>query len=116
MVEGDVVAGGQLVKIAVVADDGADVHRQQAGLGAEHQIIQAVAVAADHDDGAHGRFGRMQLPVHVEGHGKGGQTGLEFFKRKLVAGKLHTHEKQACVGVVVLRSFFNVAAVVQQEA
>ena len=35
--------------------------------------------------------------------------------RQLAAYKLHTHEKQACVVVAVLGSFFNIAAVLQQK-
>ena len=113
MVEGYVVAGSELVKIAVVADDGAHINGQQAGLGAEHQVIEAMPVAADHDDGAHGGRCGVQLPVHLEWCRKGGQLCLEIIKAQLVAGKLHPHEKQARVMVVVLRGFFNIAVVVQ---
>jgi hypothetical protein len=99
----------------VVGDDGAHIDRQQARLAAEQQVVEAVAFLADHDDGAHGLGGGMQLPVHAEGPGEGLQFAGELLVGELVAGKLHAHEKQARVVVVVLRGFFDVAAVVEQE-
>jgi hypothetical protein len=67
VVKGHVVAGSQLVEVAVVADDGADVQRQQPAFPAEQQVVQAVALLADHDDRAHGLCGGVQLPLQVQG-------------------------------------------------
>ena len=71
-----VVAGCELVKIAVVADDGTHVYGQQARLGAKQQIVQAMAIAADHDHCAHGTFGRVKFPVHLERLCKSAQLGF----------------------------------------
>ena len=38
------------------------------------------------------------------------EKGVKVSFTHLIACKLHTHEKEACRGVVVLRSLFNVAA------
>jgi hypothetical protein len=116
VVKRHVVAGSQLVEIAVVADDGADVQRQQPAFPAEQQVVQAVALLADHDDRAHGLCCGMQLPLQVQGCGKGGQVGFELFVAELAAGKLHAHEEQAGVVVVELRGFFDVAGAFQQKA
>ncbi len=62
VVEGHVVAGRQLVKLTVVADDGADVQRQQATFPAEQQVVQAVTFFADHDHGSHRLGGGVQVP------------------------------------------------------
>ena len=113
VVKGYVVAGRQLVKITVVADNGANVDGQQATFPAEQQIVQAMALFADQNDRAHGLCGAVQVPCHLEGGCKTDQLGAQIGFVHWFAGKLHAHEKQSCCGVVVLRGFFNVAAAFQ---
>ena len=110
-----VVAGRELVKVAVVADDGANVQRQQAALPAEHQVVEAVAFFADENDGAHRLGHGVQGPLHGKGLGKQLQAQAQVVLGELAAGELHPHEKQAGGRVVVLGCFFDVAAVFQQE-
>ena len=112
----DVVAGRQLVELAVVGHDGAHVQRQQARLAAKQQVVQAVAFLADQDHRAHGLGGVVQFPAHLEGLGKGFQLTGQLCVRQLAAGELHAHEKQARALVVVLRGFFDVAAMLEQKA
>ena len=114
--KGHVVAGRQLVELAVVADNGADVDGQQAAFPSEQQVVQAMAFFADKDDGGHGLRGVVQVPCHLEGRGKTGQLGSQVGFADLVAGKLHAHEEQTRVMVVVLRGLFNVATAFQQKA
>jgi hypothetical protein len=52
----------------------------------------------------------------LKGSGKQPQLQLQVVKRVLLAGKLHSHKKQAGIVVVVLGGFFNVAAMLQQKA
>ena len=70
MVKRHVVTRGQLVKLAVVAHDGANVQREQAALPAEQQIVQAMAFLADHEHGAHAVGRGVQVPLHLEALGK----------------------------------------------
>ena len=74
-----------------------------------------MAFLADHDDGAHRLRGGVQLPHHLERRGKGRQLRVQRFVCQPVAGKLHSHEEEPGVMVVVLRSFFDVAAALQQK-
>jgi len=115
VVKGHVVAGGQLVELAVVAHDGADVQRQQARLPAEQQVVQAMAFLADHEHRAHGLAGGVQLPAHLKALRKSPQL---LAQRAGVqrAGELHPHEEQAGVVVVVLGRLFDVAAALEQKA
>ena len=115
VMKGHVVAGRQLVKLTVVADNGTNVNGQQATFPAEQQIVQAMALFADQNDRAHGLGGAVQVPGHVEGGCKTDQLGVQIGFVHWLAGKLHAHEKQACCGVVVLSGFFNVAAAFQQK-
>ena len=116
MVERNVVAGGKLVELAMVGDDRPDVQRQQAGLPAEQQVVQAMPLLADQDDGAHRLRRRVQLPHHPERFGEDLQLGVEVVAGELAAGKLHTHEEQPGAVVVVLRGFLDVAAAFEQKA
>jgi hypothetical protein len=116
VVEGHVVAGGQLVEVAVVADDGADVQRQQPAFPAEQQVVQAVAFLADQQDRPHRLAQGVQAQLHPERLGKQPQLHFQVLVGDLVAGELHPHEKQTGVRVVVLRGFFDIAAALQQEA
>ena len=116
VVEGHVVAGGQLIELAVVRDDGADVDGQEAALPAEQQVVQAVAFLADHDHRLHRLLRRVQLPVHAEALGEPIQVSLQRGLVTVAAGKAHAHEEQARAVVVVLRRFFDVAAALQQKA
>jgi hypothetical protein len=63
VVKRHVVAGRQLVKLAVVADDGANVQRQQAAFPAKQQVVEAMPLFADQDDGAHGLVLCVQLAI-----------------------------------------------------
>ncbi len=110
VVKGHVVAGRQLVELAVVAHNGANVDGQQAAFPAKQQIVQTMAFFADQNNRRHGLLGVVQVPGHLEGDGKTGQLAAQIGLAHLVAGKLHAHEKQAGVVVVVLGGLFNVAA------
>ncbi len=68
-----------------------------------------MAFFADHDDGAHGLRGVVQSPLHVEGVCQALQLGAQIVLADGAARKLHAHEKQTGVVVVVLRGFFDVA-------
>ena len=116
VVERHVVAGRQLVELAVVADDGANVQGQQTAFDAEQQVVQAMAFFADHQHRAHGLCGVVQRPLHLEAGGEGGKLLAQGVLLDRIARKLHTHEKQACVVVVVLGGFFDVALAFQQKA
>ena len=116
MVKRDVVAGGELVEVAVVADDGANVQRQQPAFPAEQQIIQAMPFAADHQHAAHGLAGGVQAPLHAKGRGEVAQFELQFVMAQALASELHAHEEQAGGVIVVLRGFFDIAVVLDQEA
>ena len=115
VMERNVVAGGQLVEVPVVADDGAHVQRQQSAFAAKEQIVEAMALAADHDDAAHRRGGVMQRPAHVKALGQ--LRNLLLQRQDVdVAGKSNPHEEQPGVTVVVLRRLFDVAPALEQEA
>ncbi len=75
-----------------------------------------MAFLAHHDHRSHGLRGGVQFPVHLEGLRKNCELAGQRFMSQLVADELHTHEKQARVRVVVLRRFFNVAAMLEQKA
>ena len=115
VVKRNAVVGCQLRKIAVVADDGAYIDIQEARLPAKEQIIQAMPLAADHQHRGHGRRLRMQARKHLKWLGKSRQFLLEALGRH-GATKTHTHKKQARIMVVVLRSFFNIAAALKQKS
>ena len=115
VVKRHVVTGGQLVEIAVIGNDGADVQRQKAAFPAEQQVIETVAIAADHQHGFHRHIPRMQLPHHVEGRSEFSQAALQIGRRTLHCSKLDPHEKQAGALVVVLRGFFDVATAPGQK-
>jgi hypothetical protein len=53
---------------------------------------------------------------HLQSGSAKAASCLQVVKRVLVAGKLHPHEEQAGVVVVVLGGFFDVAAALQQKA
>jgi hypothetical protein len=110
VVEGHVVAGCELIKLAVVAHNGANVNGQQATLPTEEQIVQAVTFFADQNDSWHGLLGVVQIPSHLEGDGKADPLAAQFSLAHCGASKLHAHEKQAGVRVVVLGGLFDVAA------
>jgi hypothetical protein len=83
------------------------------------QVVEAVALAADHQHGLHGLAGRVQAAAHGVRLGEGGQGALEG----LAVGtggagqrELHAHEEQARAVVVVLSGFLDVAAMLQQKA
>jgi hypothetical protein len=54
----------ELVEVTMVADDSADVDREQPSLPAEQKVIEAMALLAAEDDGAHRCRGVMQSPGH----------------------------------------------------
>ena len=114
--ERHVVAGRELVELAVVRDDGADVEREQAALPAKQQVVQAVPLLAHHEDGAHRLRHGVQPPLHFERLRKHVQLRFQVFGRELRAGELHAHEEQTRVMVVVLGRLFDVAAAFEQEA
>ncbi|MNE75044.1 hypothetical protein D3C80_1711670 [compost metagenome] len=100
----------------MVADDGADVDGQQAGLPTEQQIVEAVAFLADQQHGFHVFDLGVQAPAHLEARREFGQRRLERCSVGVGADKLHAHEEQAGVAVVVLGRFFDVGALFEQEA
>ena len=114
--ERHVVAGRQLVELAVVGDNGPNVERQQTAFPAKQQIVEAMTLFADQDDRAHRLGPGVQMPQHFKRLGKRVELGLQILMRRLRAGKLHPHEKQAGVAVVVLGRFFDVAAAFEQKA
>ena len=116
VVKGHVVAGRQLVKLTVVADDGANVQRQQTTFPAKQQVIQAVAFFADHDHGAHRLGGGVKVPFHAKSLGKFAPLRCQRRAIGPSTGELNAHEKQTCVVVVVLGRFFNIAPMLEQKA
>jgi 1,4-dihydroxy-2-naphthoyl-CoA synthase len=86
------------------------VDGQQAAFPSKQQIVQTMAFFADQNDRRHGLLGVVQVPGHLEGDCKTGQLAAQIGLAHLVAGKLHAHEKQAGIVVVVLGGLFNVAA------
>ena len=116
MVKGHVVAGGQLVKVAVVADDGANVDGQQPAFPAKQQVVEAVPLFADHDDGGHGHMGAVQVRLHLVRLGESFQLLPQGIQVVLRAGKVNAHEKHARIQIAELGNFFHIAAVLQNEA
>ena len=92
MMEGDVVAGRQLVKVLMIGGDGDNLDRQQTAAIAEQQVVQAVAFLAHQQHGAHRLRGVVQRPLHAEILGKRRQRRAQGCRLQ-VTGKLHAHEK-----------------------
>ena len=103
VVERDAVAIGQAGERGVVRHDGRDVDVELAALPAEQQVVQAVAVLADHQQQARSLGHGVEPCIHavlradmreqVLEHGRGGHV-----RRRL---EMHPHEEQAG-GVVTL--------------
>jgi len=79
VMEWNVVAGRQLVKFAVVRDNGANIECQQAAFPAKQQVVEAMPLFAHHDHGAHRLRCGVQAPAHGKGRCKVGQLGAQGF-------------------------------------
>ena len=66
VVERDAMARRQRGMVVVVGHDGRDVHRQLAALPAKQQVVQAVAVLADHQQQPRALVHRVKACLHAE--------------------------------------------------
>jgi hypothetical protein len=115
MVEGNVVRGGELVEIAVIGNDGWNLHRQRADAKPVQQIVQAMPEARHHHEHALPDRDVADLPPHSE---VGGRPGKPFAQRGDLqpAGiKAHAHEEAPGLRIAELRAFKDVAAVIEKE-
>ena len=88
VMEGDAVALHQLGEVGVVGHDGRDIHPELAAAPAEQQVIEAVAVLADHDQHARLARQRMQLQAHAE--------LVAHVREQLVERAARVHPRVAC--------------------
>lgn len=115
VVELDAVALGQRRKVRVVGDDDGDLDAELAGLGAEEQVVEAVADLGDHDQHAHLAGDGPDVVVHLQ---VGGQ-GLKGPLQGLGGGdgaKVHAHEELVGDGVGKLLQVHDVDALAGEDA
>ncbi len=122
MVEGNAVAGGQVRVVGVVGDDRRDVHVELARAPAEQQVVQAVAVLADHHQHARLARQRVQLGVHAELAAQVGEQRVQRRHVGQVRRRLEVHAQEEQPGgvagehVAVLLRVDDVAAGLEQQA
>jgi hypothetical protein len=106
----------------VVGDDGRDVDVELPAAGAEQQVVQAVAVLADHQQQPRALRQRMEVRVHLE---LAAHMGEELLKGGHVGqvrrgGEVHPHEEQPrgvlALHVAELLRIDDVAAGLEQQA
>jgi hypothetical protein len=105
MVERNVVARGELIKLLVVRDDRWNLDAELAGAVAEQQVVQAMTDLRHHDH--HARLYRrvVQLPAHAEAFRKRAEGGAQRFQTRIAAHllEMHAHEELAGMAVAELR-------------
>eukprot|EP01136_Pigoraptor_vietnamica_P025315 Opistho-1_new@79202 len=114
VVEGDVVRGGQLVEVAVVADDGRDLNGQMAGLHTEQQVVEAMAQLGDQQQHAGLGLAVHQLPVHLQARGQGAE-GAAHGSHLGRGFEGDAHEEALMVGIAMLGRGQDIAPLLQQE-
>lgn len=117
MMERDVVACRKLVKITMVGNDSRDVDGQRADAVAVEQIVQAMAEARNHDDGARAAGQVADVRRHLKALENGTERCLNvrvahFGRRR----KRHAHEEPSGGAVAILRAVGDVAAARRQTA
>lgn len=115
VVELDAVAPGQRLKVRVVRDDDGDVDAELARLGAEEQVVEAVADLGDHDQDAHLAGDRPDVVVHLQVGGQGLKGGLEGLGGGDGA-EVHAHEELVGDGVGKLLQLHHVDALASEDA
>ncbi|VVN46075.1 hypothetical protein PS673_05758 [Pseudomonas fluorescens] len=93
----------QLLEVHVIRDDGDDIDGQSTHTPPIEQIVQAVAVARDHDEHFHLCSFVMEGVVHVERPCHIDKTLFQRFQADaLLGGETNAHEKIASLYVVEL--------------
>ena len=117
VMEGNVVAGGELVEVGVIGDDAHDLHGQQTAAVAKQQVIQAMADFGHHDQHAGLDRRVVHVPSHLHGGGQFAKSLAQFLKTQLgvFVLEVHPHEKQLGLGVAKLGRVEDVAAVIGQK-
>ncbi len=96
VMEGDAIAGGQLGKVGVIGDDRRDLDIELPAAPAKQQVIEAVAVLADHQQ--HARLARQPVDAqtHIELIAHGDEQALQRLHIGQVIGGLEVdpHEEQ----------------------
>lgn len=111
VMEWNVVAGGELVEIAVVGDDRADVDPQRADAVAVEQVVEAMAEARHHDDGARALAQVVEFGGHVEALEDRRERLPDLGGRQAVRrGERRAQEEPPRFGIAELRAVGDVPA------
>lgn len=115
VVELDAVAASQGFKVGVVGDDDGDVDPELARLGAEQQVVEAVADLGDHDQYAHLAGDGPDIVVHLQVGCQGLEGGFQGLRGGDEA-EVHAHEELVGDWVGKLLQVHHVDALAGEDA
>ncbi|MNU90109.1 hypothetical protein D3C71_799650 [compost metagenome] len=117
VMERNAVGRRQAGVIVVIGHDGGDFRVQMSAMHAEQQVVQAVALLADHDQQAFLAAGIVQLEFHAVFGGHGVQAGAQVVGRHADGQvEMHAQEEAARLVVAELLGIQDVAAQFEQQA